>query len=278
MPEPRSVTSEVNGLRLHHLDWGGDGPTVVCLHGLTQNAHSFDGVACALSSQLRVLALDVRGRGESAWGPPEGYVIPQYVGDLAAWLDLHSLERVALIGTSMGGLISMVFAPTQPERVERVVLNDVGPVVDPAGLERIRGYVGTAPESFRDLDAVAAWFRENYPGLSLDDPALLELLRHNMRELPEGGLGWRYDKAIRDAMNDPAAASAAAPDVWPLAESMRGPTLVLRGGISDILSPETASEMTRRMKRCSLVEVPGVGHAPMLTEPAALEALRAFLL
>jgi pimeloyl-ACP methyl ester carboxylesterase len=150
-------------------------------------------------------------------------------------------------------------------------------VVDPKGLERIRGYVGTAPERFPTLEAVAAFFRENYPGLSASDEQLLAFVRHAVRELPEGDLVWKYDRAIRQGMNDPAAARAAAPELWPVAEAVPGPTLVVRGGISDVLAAETAREMTRRMKDCRMVEVPGVGHAPLLAEPSALGAVKSFL-
>jgi pimeloyl-ACP methyl ester carboxylesterase len=276
MMEPESVFTEVDGLRLHHLDWGGSGAPVVCLHGLTGNAHAFDGLARSLPPGLRLLSLDVRGRGDSEWGPREGYQLPRYVADLATWLEAQRLDRVALVGTSMGGIISILFAAAQPDRVERVVLNDIGPVVDPKGLERIRGYVGGAPETFPSLEAVAAWFRENYPGMSATDAQLLELVGHAVRPLSEGDFGWKYDRAIREAMNDPAAAQAAAPDLWPIAETMPGPTLVLRGGISDILAAETAREMTRRLKDCRAVEVPGVGHAPLLTEPVAAGAIQSF--
>jgi pimeloyl-ACP methyl ester carboxylesterase len=276
MREPENGFTEVDGLRLHHLDWGGSGAPVVCLHGLTGNAHAFDGLARSLGLTLRILSLDVRGRGDSEWGPPEGYQLPRYVADLGIWLDALHLDRVALVGTSMGGIISMLFAAAQPDRVERVALNDIGPVGDPRGLERIRGYVGTAPERFPELKAAAGWFRENYPGIRASDEQLLELAGHAVRELPEGGFGWKYDRAIRQAMNEPAAAAAAAPELWPIAEALPGPTLVLRGGISDILAADTASEMTRRMKDCRAVDVPGVGHAPLLSEPEALRALRGF--
>ena len=276
MTQPERVFTEVDGLRLHHMDWGGSGPPVVCLHGLTGNAHAFDGLAHSLAPALRILSLDVRGRGDSEWGPPEGYQLPRYVADLGIWLDALQLDRVALVGTSMGGIISMLFAAAQPDRVERVVLNDIGPAIDPRGLERIRGYVGTAPERFPDPKAAAEWFRENYPGLRASDEQLLAMVGHAVKALPEGGVGWKYDRAIRQAMNEPAAAAAAAPELWPIAEALRGPTLVVRGGISDILSVEIASEMTRRMKDCRAVEVPGVGHAPLLGEPEALRAVRDF--
>jgi pimeloyl-ACP methyl ester carboxylesterase len=276
-PAPASRFAEVDGIRLHWLDWEGTGPPVVCLHGLTRNAHDFDALARALAPARRVLALDVRGRGESAWAPAETYQIPRYVADLTAWLDGLALERVALVGTSMGGLVSMFFGAASPERVEATVLNDIGPVIDPRGLERIRGYVGGAPERFDDLESVAAALRTNAPNPWLPEDAFLEAARHATVPLEDGGLGWRYDGAIRAQMREPPTEAVVPPDVWPLAEALPGPTLVVRGGVSDILSAEMAREMTERMKSCSLVEVPDVGHAPALVEPPALGSIRRLL-
>lgn len=273
----RGVFSEVNGVRLHHLDHGGTGPVLVCLHGLTRNAHDFDALAARLTPRYRVLALDVRGRGESAWAPPESYQLPQYASDLLAWLDANDLERVPLIGTSMGGLIALFFGARHPERLAAAVLNDVGPVVDRSGLGRIQKMVAGTPEQFPDLEAVVRWFRSANPPLRLTDADLLEWARHATRPLSGGGLRWHYDKALRDQMRGAAPAAVQIPDLWGLAEALPGPTLVVRGGISDLLSAETAAEMTRRMKSCQSVEVPGVGHAPSLVEPEALSALEPFL-
>jgi pimeloyl-ACP methyl ester carboxylesterase len=276
MTEPRSLFTRVNGLRLHHLDWGGAGLPVVCLHGLTRNAHDFDALARALAPRRRVLALDVRGRGESDWAPVESYTLPQYAADLAAWLDALGLLRAVLVGTSMGGLITLVFGSLHPGRVAAAVLNDVGPEVDPGGLARIQALVGGAPESFVDLGDVVRWFRATQPPQSLDDSALLEWASHATRPGP-GGLTWRYDRALREQMRAARPAAMQLPDLWPLAEALPGPTLVVRGGVSDILTAATAAEMTRRMKDCRAVTVPGVGHAPSLAETESLAAIESLL-
>jgi pimeloyl-ACP methyl ester carboxylesterase len=273
---PKQVWADINGVRLHHLDWPGDDPPVVCLHGLTGNAHNFDGLARALTPARRLLALDLRGRGQSGWADEGTYTVSQYVDDLERWLEGLALKRVVLVGTSMGGVVAVLFAARRPARVERLVLNDVGPVVDSQGLERIRSSVGTAPEIFPDLSAVARWFRENYPGQRLTDDQVREWAGFATRPLEQGGLGWRCDPAIRKKMNagepttDPA-------DLWPTCEAIRCPTLVVRGATSDLLSPGTVQEMRRRMAECASVEVPGVGHAPALTEPEALAPLRRFI-
>jgi pimeloyl-ACP methyl ester carboxylesterase len=277
MTAPRSVLTRVNGVRLHHLDWEGAGLPVVCLHGLTRNAHDFDALARALAPRRRLLALDVRGRGESDWAPVESYALPQYAADLAAWLDALALPRAVLVGTSMGGLITLVFGSMHPRRVAAAVLNDVGPVVDPAGLARIQSLVGSAPETFADHADVVRWFRATQPPQRLDDAALLEWARYATKRAPGGGLTWRYDRALREQMRGARPAATQLPDLWPLAEALPGPTLVVRGGASDILTAETSAEMTRRMKDCRAVTIPGVGHAPSLAEPESLAAIESLL-
>ncbi|HEX4211586.1 MAG TPA: alpha/beta hydrolase, partial [Candidatus Binataceae bacterium] len=158
---------EANGLQLHYLDFGNPAaPPIIFIHGLSGNAHNFDGLAPLLAGRYHVLSLDVRGRGDSAWGAPADYNPVTYVADLDAFIIKLNLGRVSLIGTSMGGLISMIFAGGYPERVERLVLNDIGPEVNPVGLKRITDYFTEAPTEFRDLAEVAAYYRANYPFLA----------------------------------------------------------------------------------------------------------------
>ena len=153
---------DANGLRLHYLDYGNDGaPWVVCVHGLSGNAHNFDALAPHLAAKYHVISVDVRGRGDSQWGPPTEYLPQNYVTDLARMLEGLGAARVSLIGTSMGGIISMTYAGGWPERVERLVVNDIGPEIDQAGLTRIANYVGTAPERFENIREVAKYYKED---------------------------------------------------------------------------------------------------------------------
>jgi pimeloyl-ACP methyl ester carboxylesterase len=276
-PEPASVFTRAAGLRIHHLDWGGEGPVVVCLHGLTRSGHDFDALARRLAPRWRVLCPDARGRGESDRAPADSYHFEQYASDLRDWLDALGLERVHLIGTSMGGATSMLFAAAHPRRAASVVLNDIGPAIEMAGLLRIGQYVADAPERFPDLDAVAEWQARTNPSSRMSRADLLEWARWQTRPLAGGGFGWHYDRAIRDAMRNPVPPTRVPPDLWAACEAMPGPTLVVRGGASDILSPATVEQMKARMERLSAVEVPGVGHAPTLVEPEALAALEPFL-
>src|ERR1700686_2896769 len=180
-----------NGLKLHYLDFGNPSkPPLVCIHGLSGNAHNFDGLAPHLTNDYPVMSIDVRGRG------PGEYVPPVYVNDLSLMLDALELDRVTLIGTSMGGIISMIFAGGYPHRVERLVLNDVGAEVNPAGLKRITNYFTEAPYDFSDLDEVAAYYRANYPFLAITpESELREFVRWAVKPTDNGRLAWKIDPA-----------------------------------------------------------------------------------
>lgn len=271
----RDIFVEANGLRHHLLARGTPGsPVVMMIHGLAGQAHTFDGVANVLAAKYHVYALDVRGRGESEWGPSEQYALDTYVTDLEAIREALGLQRFSLVGTSMGGLITMQYAPRYPERVERAVLNDVGPEIDPAGLQRILSYVGNAPEMFADMKAVVKYYREHYAPMveRLTDDQLQEFARYNVRRSDSGVYVWKMDPAVRTTPARPPAV-----EQWAALKGMRCPVLILRGGQSDVLSADIAARMVEALPGATLVEVPGVGHAPVLTEPAAVKALEEFL-
>lgn len=273
---PLSKFVDVNGLNLHYLDHGTEAkPALVCIHGLTGNAHNFDALAPHLTAAYHVLTIDVRGRGDSGWGPAGEYTPQNYMADLAGLLDALAIRRVTLIGTSMGGMISMVFAGGYPQRVERVVLNDIGPDIDPAGITRIQGYVGSAPSEFSNLNEVAAYYRETYSPLRrLTESQQLEWVKWTVKSAPGGKLVWKMDPEIRR----PARGSAARPiDMWTPFARIEAPILVVRGAESDILARRTIDRMKSTGHDLQWVEIPGVGHAPSLTEPESLAALKNFL-
>jgi pimeloyl-ACP methyl ester carboxylesterase len=266
-----------NWLKLHYLDFGNSAkPPLVCIHGLSGNAHNFDGLASHLMNDYHVMSIDVRGRGDSAWGPSAEYVPSIYVNDLSVLLETLAIDRITLIGTSMGGIISMLFAGGYPQRVERLVLNDIGPEINPAGLKRITGYFTEAPNDFKDLNEVAAYYRANYPFLAAaSEPEVIEFVRWAVKPADNGRLTWKIDPAVR---NIPRTGAAARPvDMWVPYTRISARTLVIRGAESDILAPETAERMRRVLPGSKLVEIPGVGHAPTLSEPAAVAAITEFL-
>jgi pimeloyl-ACP methyl ester carboxylesterase len=274
------LTTE-DGLRLYVRDYcnGAGRFPVLCLHGLTRNSADFAELAELLAVNYRVLVMEQRGRGRSDYDPdPANYQLGTYVRDAFALLDRLELDRLALIGTSMGGLMSMTMAAMQPTRFRGLVLNDVGPVVEPAGLARIRGYVGRGG-AVVDWDEAVRVTRANnevaFPDLS--DAEWLAFARQLFRENAHGRLEPAYDPAIAEPMTADATTAVPA-DLWPLFETLTTlPVLVVRGALSDILSADTSAEMARRHPGLELVEVPGRGHAPWLTEPAAVTALRGFL-
>ena len=274
MPSNEFVSA--NGLRLHYLDFGNHAkPPVICIHGLSGNAHNFDHLAPHLSDNLHVMSLDVRGRGDSEWGPSGEYNAPVYVNDLVAMLDALKIQRVALIGTSMGGIISMMFAGGYPDRVDRVVLNDIGPAIETAGLTRITNYMTSYPSSFANLEEVMAYYRENYPPMrQMPAEELRDFAQWSVKPGPDGKLIWKLDPAVR---NVPRTGSEARPlDLWVPFTRISAPILAIRGSESDILSNSTLNQMKMVQRETTIVEVPGVGHAPSLGEPVALAAIKEF--
>jgi pimeloyl-ACP methyl ester carboxylesterase len=270
----RDIYVDANGLRHHLVARGQPGsPIVMMLHGLTQQAHVFDGVASQLAAKFHVYCLDIRGRGETEWGPPDGYTLSNYVEDLEAVRAALGIERMALVGTSLGGLISMYYTPGHAEHVTRVVLNDIGPEIAPAGLERILAWLTGAPQAFVDLKAVAKYYREaNAPVLAnRSEEEVLEYARWHVRK-DMSVLIWKMDPAVRTAPPSPPPM-----DPWEAFRAISCPVLIVRGGTSDVLSPEVAAKMLAENANARLVEVPGIGHAPQLTEAAVYGELERFL-
>jgi pimeloyl-ACP methyl ester carboxylesterase len=266
-----------NGLRLHYLDYGGadDLPWIVCIHGLSSNAHHFDALAPHLTPKYHVISIDVRGRGDSEFGPPTEYLPQFYASDLVLMLDAIGIERANLIGTSMGGIISMMFAGGWPERALRVVLNDIGPDIDTAGATRIANYVGEAPERFENLDEVVQYYRNNYQAMAaMPESTLRDLVQWSVKPAAGGGLTWKMDPNVRRPLRGGTAQQRL--DLWVPFARINCPMLIVRGAASDILAPATAATMCRVHNQATSIEVPNVGHAPTLTEPVSLAAIKKF--
>jgi pimeloyl-ACP methyl ester carboxylesterase len=220
-----------------------------------------------------VLSVDVRGRGDSQWGPPDKYNIATYVSDLSQMLDRLDIAQASLIGTSMGGRIAILYAGMNPDRIDRVVLNDIGPALDPAALANLNRWVAGRPDTFNNLDEVKAFYR----GIGFgprDDGEFLEILKWLVRPGSEGRLVWKMDPAI----NRPPAghSSVRSEGYWEEFQRIRGKVLVIRGALSDILTPEIVDRMVSMGRAVRVVEIPKVGHAPSLSEPEALETIKEF--
>ena len=255
---------EFGDLALGYTDWGDPqaARTVVCVHGLTRNARDFDALAAALAARgVRVVAVDVAGRGTSSWlDEPQGYTVPNYARHLRAFLAALGLAQVDWVGTSMGGLIGMTVAAEEDSPIRTLVLNDIGPSVPKEALGYIKTYLGLDLR-FETLAELEAHLRAVHAGFGpLSDAQWHHLAVHSARETPEG---WRlhYDPQIRVPFAEAAGEDI---DLWAEWDRIRCPTHVLRGAESPLLTPATAEAMAGRGPRATVETVPGVGHAPAL--------------
>jgi esterase len=266
----------VNALRLSYLDWGSAAaPPIVCVHGYTSSAEAFNAPARHLCDRWHVLAMDVRGHGESTWSPEGAYQYADQASDLAAFVDRLELGHFVLVGTSMGGITAMTYAAAHADRLRGLVINDIGPDPEP-GSNRITQMVGSRPDSFDSLDAAMQYRREASPivaGRSLDDQR--ELALGVLRQRADGHWVWKMDPAyIRQRVEK---GPPARPPLWPALAGIFCPSLLVWGSDSDVLSEAQARRIVATLPKGELVAVPGVGHAPTLVEPVVLVALDRFL-
>jgi pimeloyl-ACP methyl ester carboxylesterase len=251
--------------------------SVLCLHGLMRNCRDFEDLAPHLQTRFRVIVPDLRGRGRSAWDPnPQNYQPTLYARDILLLLDACKAASAAIIGTSLGGMLAMILAATHRQRVAAIVLNDVGPEIDPTGAARIRQYAGRTPPA-RDWAEAIAQTRAVYGGAWPDLPAQRwpALARRGYHEDAAGVLHADADPMIGEAMR---AAPAAALDLWPLWKTLGDvPMLDIRGASSDILSAATFARMKLEKPGLEQLLVPNRGHVPLLDEPECLAAIDGFL-
>ncbi len=274
--------TSADGLRLHLRDYVPQetrGLPVVCLPGLARTADDFDAVARALiKNGRRVVAIDYRGRGLSDHDPdPKKYDLAVESADIQLMLAAESVTQAIFLGTSRGGIHAMLFAAFRPELLAGVILNDIGPVLEPAGLIRIKGYVGKLPRP-KNWDEAVAMFKQvsgaQFPALS--DADWHTYARLTLEE-KEDGLVARYDPALARALDayDP---SKPMPDLWGQYEALKPfPLFAIRGETSDLLSPAVFEEMQARHPQAQAYTVPGQGHAPLLLDQPSIERICAFI-
>lgn len=256
-------------------EWGdaANPRVVVCVHGLTRTGRDFDVLGEALAPTHRVVAVDMPGRGQSEWlANKSDYVFTTYLTTLTALIAATGATAVDWVGTSMGGLLGIVMAAQPGTPIGRLVVNDVGPTIEPAALARIGSYVGVDP-TFASEAEFATYLRSISPFGPHDDTQWEHLSRTMMSRRADGRFGFVYDPGIAVPFRE----RAAPPDLWPLWDAIRCPTLLLRGAESDLLSAATARAMTLRGPRPRLVEFAGVGHAPMLLVADQVEVVVDFL-
>ena len=267
-----------DGLKLHYRDYPGSAakPPLLCLPGLTRNVRDFEELAERYSPRFRVLVLEFRGRGQSEYDPdPSRYIPPTYAYDVIELLDQLAVPQAIFVGTSLGGLVTMAVAALAPQRIAAAVLNDIGPDINEAGIERIKSYVGSGvrfgswDEAARTIAANTQAF-ENYSHADWVRKA-----RRNCRE-EDGEIRFDYDMAIAVPFNS--GGEIPQVDMWPLFAALaQKPLLVIRGANSDLLTAETMERMRAVAPRARFAVVPGVGHAPDLGEPEAVAAIDEFL-
>lgn len=269
--------------RMAYKEWGDpENPKVLlCVHGLTRVSDDFDAFAQALADEYRVVCPDVVGRGRSDWlRDPRHYVVPQYVSDMVTLIARLDARSIHWFGTSMGGLIGMGLAGLPDSPIEKLVLNDVGPVLDPAALARIARYVGQ-PVRFAAFEEGERYIREiSQPFGSHSDIQWSKLAADVLRQDADGRWRFHYDPNIAVPFGEMPTGAARQMEaaLWATYNAIRCPTLLVRGSESDLLSAETAREMTGRGPRAQLVEIAGVGHAPTFLHADQIEIARHFLL
>jgi pimeloyl-ACP methyl ester carboxylesterase len=266
---------EMRGLRFHFRDWPArrrDAPGLVLLHGFAGHARSWDLFAEAMTDRYRVVALDLRGHGESGWAGAEGYGVDDMVADLECLVAALDLRSVSLLGLSMGGLVAMEYAARRPEPLAACVIVDVGPEMDPSGVERIQGSVRATDIFASRTDAFATARRDNDR-----PPEALHRARSDagLMRIEDGRWTYRYDRALRTpgVLRMPESATA-----WRSCANIGAPTLIVRGALSDILSVQTAERMARTIPDARLATVASAGHGVPYDAPEEfLAAARAFL-
>ncbi len=274
-----------DGLSLYARDYApADGPArlpVIAIHGLTRNSADFDVIAALIAqSGRRVLAVDVRGRGQSDRAPdPMTYTPDVYARDVVALMEQLGIEKAVFLGTSMGGLITMALTAIKPRAIAAAILNDVGPELAPEGLARIAAYTGQPVVIETWADAAAYAKRINETALPhYTDADWAAFARRTFREGTEGAPFLDYDPDI-SAPIKAAGAKALIPNLWPYFRALarKKPTLLLRGATSDLLSPAIVAKMRKAAPALAYAEVSGVGHAPMLDEAESRAAIFEFL-
>ncbi len=268
-------TVVANGIRLHYLEWGdAAAPMIVALHGLRGHGHSWDSFSEAMCGDYHILALDQRGRGETDWAPDGDYSGEAYVRDLEGLCAVLKLDNFILMGHSMGGRNSMLFAGRHPSMVNRLIIVDIGPDGDPAGGARIKREIVAAQEEY---DSFEALLQRQLEDNRLISPELMRRrLTYQTKRLPNGKVGWRYDLEIRQQWREDR--RPAPEDLWQVIPAIPCPTLIVRGTETDVLPLPVAQRMVEVMPRAEVVQVEQAAHMVMEENPSEFnQVVREFL-
>lgn len=273
---PQDRLIDVDGLTMHYLDWGNPtNPTIVLLHGMRGHAHSWDDIAKALRPDFHVLALDQRGRGLTDWAKDGDYGIDAFVGDLVGFCRAAGLEKFILMGHSMGARNSMAFAEKHADMLEKLILSEFGPQINPKGSQRIAKELIDVPEEFDTLNDAIVYMAQFNRYAS--DAVMYRRELYSTKELVNGKIGWRYDIEIREARRR---GDQIAPiDLWPALSKIGCPTLVVRATETDILDLDVAHKMIETLPDGRLVEIDRAEHMVFEDNPEDfIAAIREFLI
>ena len=273
--EFRDKQAVCNGLRLHYLDWENrSAPHLVLLHGIHGHAHVWDALAEAVRSQFHVLALDMRGHGDSEWAADGIYEGQALLSDLAAYIAQLQLDDVTIVGESLGGIVAFAYAAMNPALVRGLAVVDIGPEVNPEGLQDIRQSGEDRPADFADFEQALRWSRGDQPVPG--DEAIAHRLRHNLNETSDGRLTWKFDPQVDTIASSGGPGSDAL--MWRLWSALKCPTLVLRGKHSRLLTEDSVDKMLAACPTATLRTIPNAGHAVMVdNQTAFIKETSAFL-
>ena len=267
--KPTDMMITVNGMNIHYLDWGNEGkPVMLLLHGLRGHCHSWDDVAARFCGDFHILALDQRGRGETDWAARGDYSTDAFVADLEEFCSALGLEKFTLIGHSMGGRNSMAFAGRNADKLDNLVIVDIGPEIAPTGSTRITRELVDVPQEFDNFEDLFQYM--NQQNRFASEPVLRRRLKYASRDLPNGKIGWRYDPEIRAQRRD--GTGAPPPDLWEPLLKITCPTLIVRGTETDTLILEVADRMVERLANGRLVHVDNAAHMVFEDNPDGFNA------
>lgn len=263
-------------MRLNYLDWrNDDAPPLVLIHGIHGHAHAWDELSSVMQERFHVLALDMRGHGDSEWASDGDYEGQTLLADLAAFIERLQLKNVTLVGESLGGIVAFAYAAMNPALVNALAVVDVGPEINPEGLQEIRQSASTRPTEFAHLGQALMWSRREV--LVPMGDAIAHRLRYNLKETEGGRLTWKYDPRVDSVTSSSGSEGDAL--MWQLWSAIKCPTLILRGDNSKLLTEEAVEKMLAACPSATLRTVPDAGHAVMVDNQAAfISETSAFLL